>query len=500
MTVFRDPIGAGPAGHGASVLHMLAVFVLVLAPAAAWSKEMPASFADLAERVLPAVVNISTTQVVPRGDGVIPDMPQFPPGSPFEEFFKDFFDRQGRPDAPPRRVTSLGSGFVIDPSGFIVTNNHVIKDADEIVVRFQDETTLVAKIIGHDNKTDVALLKVDSDKPLPALKFGDSDASRVGDWVIAIGNPFGLGGSVTAGIISARKRDINSGPYDEFLQTDASINKGNSGGPMVNLDGDVVGINTAIFSPSGGSVGIGFAVPSSLAATIVDQLRKYGRTRRGWLGVRIQTVTDEIAESLSLGEARGALVASVTEGGPAATAGIEPGDIVLTFDGRPVPKMRQLPRVVAETEIDKSVPVEVWRKGKLQTVMVKVGELEESEVETAEGRPEEGGGPGAAKVAALGIAAAAVDDELRRRFGLAESIKGVVITEVDPAGPGAEKDLKPGDVIVEVNQEAVASPAEVARKAAEAEGSGRKSVLLLVDRKGDLRFVAVMVGKPQGRD
>lgn len=272
----------------------LVVVVMTAAPGA-FARSAPESFADLAEKSLPAVVNISTTQTVDRGAG--PDRPQFPPGSPFEEFFKEFFDRQ-RPNSGPRKVTSLGSGFVIDPSGIIVTNNHVIADADEIVVRFHDDTSLPATLLGRDEKTDIAVLKVESDEPLVALSIGDSAAARVGDWVVAIGNPFGLGGSVTAGIISARQRDIRSGPYDAFIQTDAAINKGNSGGPLLNLDGEVIGINTAIYSPSGGSVGIGFAVPTSLAEGVVNQLREFGETRRGWLGVRIQDVTPDMVEAL----------------------------------------------------------------------------------------------------------------------------------------------------------------------------------------------------------
>ena len=313
-------------------------FVLVVATAmpSAFARGAPESFADLAEKTLPAVVNISTTQTIDSRAG--PDRPQFPPGSPFEEFFKDFFDRQNPNNGAPRKATSLGSGFVIDSSGIIVTNNHVIADADEILVRFHDETSLPAELIGRDEKTDVAVLRVKPEKALTALPIGDSSKARVGDWVIAIGNPFGLGGSVTSGIISARQRDINSGPYDAFIQTDAAINKGNSGGPLINLDGEVIGINTAIYSPSGGSVGIGFAVPTSIAKNVIEQLRDFGETRRGWLGVHIQNVTGEIAQSLDLKEAKGALVASVTEGGPAEKGGIRAGDIILEFDGKSVEK------------------------------------------------------------------------------------------------------------------------------------------------------------------
>ncbi|WP_375731161.1 Do family serine endopeptidase, partial [Azospirillum sp. B506] len=351
------------------------------AQAATAPRNAPGSFADLAEKLLPAVVNISTSQSAPqRPQGQRPEVPQFPPGSPFEDFFRDFFDRQQQQDQPQRKATSLGSGFIIDAkNGYVVTNNHVVQDADEITVILQDDTNIKAELVGKDSKTDLALLKIKTSHPLVAVPFGDSDAMRVGDWVLAIGNPFGLGGSVTAGIISARQRNIDAGPYDDFLQTDASINRGNSGGPMFNLNGEVIGINTAIFSPSGGSVGIGFAIPSNLAKQVVAQLKDYGKTRRGWLGVRIQAVTPEIAESLGLPNHKGALVASVTQDGPAAKGGIQAGDVVTKFDGREIDEMRRLPRVVAETSIDKAVPVEVWRKGKSQTVHVKVGELEPAE-------------------------------------------------------------------------------------------------------------------------
>jgi len=466
-----------------AVLMAMALFL-----SGAEAREAPDSFADLAERVLPAVVNISTTQTLQPDQ--IPEIPQLPPGSPFEEFFKEFFERQQRPDAPPRRATSLGSGFVIDPDGYIVTNYHVIKDADEILVRFHDESSLAATLIGRDPKTDVALLKVEPKEPLPFLKLGDSSKARVGDWVIAIGNPFGLGGTVTAGIISARQRDINAGPYDDFIQSDASINRGNSGGPLVSIDGEVIGINTAIFSPSGGSVGIGFAIPSSLADPVIHQLREFGETRRGWLGVRIQTVTDEIAESLGLDNARGALVASVTPDGPAEKAGIEAGDIILSFDGKPVEKMRRLPRIVAETRIGAVVPVEVWRKGETRTFEVEVEQLaEEEDAAQATTTPSEPTGD--AEVAALGLKIAELTDEIRQKYDIGPEAKGVVVTEVAADGPAQEKGLLPGDIVVEVNQDPVEVVSQVAEKVEAAVAEGRKSVLLLLERKGDLRFVAV---------
>src|SRR5712692_7140733 len=353
----------------------------------------PDGIADVAEKVIDAVVNISTSQTVEAkggGDGR-GAMPQLPPGSPFEEFFDDFFkNRRGGPggnskggdrsgDLQPRKTNSLGSGFIVDTSGIVVTNNHVIADADEINVIMNDGTKIKAELVGVDKKTDLAVLKFKPVKPLIAVKFGDSDKLRLGEWVIAIGNPFSLGGSVTAGIVSARNRDIKSGPYDNYIQTDAAINRGNSGGPLFNLEGEVIGINTAIISPSGTSVGIGFAVPSKTAMVVIDQLREFKEVRRGWLGVRIQQVTDEIAESLGMKQARGALVAGVDDKGPAKPAGIEPGDVIVKFDGHEIKEMRDLPRVVADTPVGKDVQVSIVRKGKEDTKTVKLGRLEDGE-------------------------------------------------------------------------------------------------------------------------
>ncbi len=456
----------------------------------------PESFANLAEKLLPAVVNISTTSVV-RGRSGVPELPQFPPGSPFEEFFRDFFERN-QPNQPQqqRKATSLGSGFIIDKAGIVVTNYHVIQDADEITVILHDDTTLQAEIVGRDPKTDLAVLRVKPESELPAVPFGDSDAIRVGDWVMAIGNPFGLGGTVTAGIVSARGRNINSGPYDDFIQTDASINRGNSGGPLFNMDGQVVGINTAIFSPSGGSIGIGFSIPAATAKNVIDQLVKYGRTRRGWLGVRIQEVTGEIAESLGLKDTTGALVASVTEKSPAEDGDIKAGDVILKFAGRDVSEMRQLPRIVAETEIGKKVPVLVWRDGKQVTTFVEVGELQEEEEVAA---VEEGDlKPGAeTAIAELGLTLGGLSDEARKQYSLRSDLKGVLVTSVDPNGAAAEKGFQPGDVIVEASQEEVHSPSEVAEKIEAAKKAGRKSILLLVEGQAGLRFVALRLGGPK---
>jgi len=438
-------------------------------------------FAALAERLSPAVVNISTTQVVEQSEQ---------PGRPgFEEFYKEFFEKRQRP-RQPRRATSLGSGFVVDSAGLVVTNNHVIAEADEISVRLPDGTTLEAELVGRDPKTDLALLRVQPEAPLPALGWGDSDGADVGDWVLAIGNPFGLGGTVTAGIVSARGRDINAGPYDDFIQTDASINRGNSGGPLFNLDGEVIGINTAIFSPTGGSIGIGFAIPSNLARNVIRQLSEFGRTRRGWLGVRIQTVTDEIAEGLGLDEASGALVAGVTEGGPAAAAGLTQGDVILKFDNRDVTAMRALPRIVAETPIGKDVAVEVWRKGERKQFSVKIGELEEGTETTLAARTPEAAP--AREAETLGMRLSSITPDLRQRFELDEEVKGVAVIDVAEGGAAAEKGIRPGDVIVEVQQDDVSKPADVLAKVAEMREIDRKSVLLLLRRgSGDLSFVAV---------
>jgi serine protease Do len=486
----------------ARVVAALLLIALILAPEPALAKPAPDSFADLAAKLLPSVVNISTTQTLKSDRGrehAGPEIPQFPPGSPFEEFFKDFFERgmpkSGRPEAQPRKATSLGSGFIIDPAGYVVTNNHVIADADEITVILHDDTNLKAELVGRDTKTDIALLKVKTDKPLSAAIWGDSDAARVGDWVLAIGNPFGLGGSVTAGILSARQRDINSGPYDDFLQTDASINRGNSGGPMFNMDGQVIGINTAIYSPSGGSIGIGFAIPSTLAKAVVAELQNEPdhNVHRGWLGVRIQAVTDEIAESLGLDKAKGALIASVSENGPAQSAGIQAGDVVLSFDGREVSDMRRLPRLVAETPVGKSVPVTLWRKRKESSVEVKVGRLDESDQQQASTQetPKKPTKAETGVVKTLGLTLSGVTPDLKEKFSLAGDAKGVVVVDVAKDSPAAGKGVRPGDLIMEAAQEEVKSPGEVSNKIEEAKKSGRKSILLLVERQGDLRFIAL---------
>jgi len=457
----------------------------------------PDSIADVAERVIDAVVNISTSQKVEVRRG---QMPQVPQDSPLDELFKEFFkNRRGQggdqdSDNTPstRRVNSLGSGFVIDPAGLVVTNNHVISEADEVTVIFNDGARLKAEVVGRDTKVDLALLRVKPDKPLKAVKFGDSEKLRLGEWVIAIGNPFSLGGTVTAGIISARNRDINSGPYDNYIQTDASINRGNSGGPLFNLDGDVIGVNTAIISPSGGSIGIGFAVPSKTVVGVIDQLRQFGETRRGWLGVRIQQVTDEIAESLGIKPVRGALIAGVDDKGPAKPAGIEPGDVVVKFDGKDIKEMRDLPRVVADTPVGKDVEVIVIRKGKEEKRTVKIGRLEDGEKQQQASLKKDEPGEKSVVQKALGLQLSNMTDDLRKKFKLKDNVNGVVITGVDANSAASDKRLKAGDVIVEVMYEAVGTTDDLQKRLDQLKKDGKKSAMMLVmNAQGDTQFVVL---------
>jgi serine protease Do len=503
-------IGARPALSrrlrlAAAAMTIGAASVLATAPAFARG---PDGIADIAEKVIDAVVNISTSQTVEAkggGGGDRGATPQVPPGSPFEEFFDDFFkNRRGAPggkggdanrEFQPRKTNSLGSGFIVDAAGVVVTNNHVIADADEINVIMNDGTKIKAELVGVDKKTDLAVLKFKPVKPLTAVKFGDSDKLRLGEWVIAIGNPFSLGGSVTAGIVSAKNRDISQGPYDSYIQTDASINRGNSGGPLFNLEGEVVGVNTLIISPTGGSIGLGFAVPSKTVAGVVDQLRQFGELRRGWLGVRIQQVTDEIAESLNIKPARGALVAGVDDKGPAKPAGIEPGDVVVKFDGKDIKDPKDLSRVVADTAVGKDVDVVIIRKGNEETRKVTLGRLEDNEkVKEAAAKTKEEPAEKLVTQKALGLDLAALSKDLRTKYKIKESVKGVIITGVDNGSDAAEKRLSAGDVIVEVAQEAVGSAADIKKRVDQLKKDGKKSVLLLVaNGEGELRFVALSV-------
>ncbi len=452
------------------------------------------SFADLAEQLLDSVVYISTAQRVTLGAPTpLPDMPQPPNDDFFDEFFNNDRDRSGR---QPRMVQSLGSGFVIDPSGLIVTNNHVISDADEIVANFRDGSKLTAKVIGIDDKTDLALIKVEPESPLPAARFGRSELLRVGDWVLAIGNPFGFGGTVTAGIVSALDRDINSGPYDHYIQTDASINRGNSGGPLFNIGGEVVGINTAIMSPTGGSIGIGFAVPSEIAVPIIEQLGEFGAVRRGWIGVRIQDVTDEFADGQGPEGPAGALIAGVNEGGPAEAAGIQAGDIVVEFDGKPVETMRALPRIVADTRPGESVAATVIRDGERITLQVEVGLLENEKVAAADDDTKDGETEDQAEAddaaAMFGLSVAELTDEERQTHGIDSGVKGVLVTAVEPGSEAEEKSVRPGDVIVQVNQKEVVDPGQLRSRVEELKSAGRRTIMLLVSgTENKLRFVSL---------
>ncbi len=448
---------------------------------------MPQSFADLVEQVAPAVVNITTTSIVSQPTG---GMPGFPEGSPFSDLFRDFgFPGMPAPDGQPqpRRANALGSGFVVSADGYIVTNNHVIDGADEIEIEFYSGQRLPAKVVGTDPNTDIALLKVDSDEPLPFVKFGDSDKARVGDWVLALGNPLGQGFSASSGIVSARNREL-SGTYDDYLQTDAAINRGNSGGPLFNLDGEVVGVNTAILSPNGGSIGLGFSMASNVVSKVVDQLREYGETRRGWLGVKIQDLTPDMADALGLSTSQGAMVTDVPDG-PAKDAGMEPGDVIISFDGNPVEDTRQLVRRVAEAPSGKAVDVVVLRDGKEKTLSVTLGRRELAEGTTS--APVNATSPGEREL--LGMTVATITPEIAAELGLSRDMEGLVVKSVDPEGVAADKGLVPGDVITEAGQKPVTSLDDLEAAITEARDAGRKSVLLLIRRAGEPRFLALPV-------
>lgn len=497
----------------------------------------PASVADIAEGLLDSVVNISTSQTVKDeggegDDGPVP-MPNVPEGSPFQDYFKDFFDNKGDGKGDDsRKVQSLGSGFVIDAAkGFIVTNNHVIADADEIEVNFTDGSKLKAELVGKDTKTDLAVLKVDpSKRKLTAVQFGNSEKARIGDWVLAIGNPFGLGGTVTTGIISARKRDIQSGPYDDFIQTDAAINRGNSGGPLFDMEGKVIGVNTAIISPSGGSIGIGFAIPSEMAVGVIDQLKEFGEVKRGWLGIRIQPVTQDIADSLGLKAAKGALIGGLIENSGVDNKALKAGDVIIRFEGKEVETARDLPRLVAESPVGKEVEIVVVRDGAEQTLKVKLGRLIEDDKSTQAATEDQAPPPEAdegeeegqelpdgvlpetpqsktdkkntdqdsakseAAVSILGMKLAELNDEVRGEFGIAEDVEGVAILYVTPGSAAGEKRVETGDVIVDVGQVNVKTPQDVKKRIDVLRRENRKNALLmLASRSGELRFVTVRI-------
>ena len=487
-----------------------------LTPTPAEIAHLP-SLSPLVKRVLPAVVNISV--VMKNNAQTQQEMSENGPQnlpSPFDEFLRRFFqqqqgnqgnqgDQQGDNDngdngdnaSPGRHMQSiaLGSGFIIDPTGYIVTNNHVVENADKVTVVFQDNSKHPAKVIGRDPKTDLALIKISVDHPLPYVSWGDSTKAQVGDWVLAVGNPFGLGGTVSSGIISARGRDIHSGPYDDFLQIDASINRGNSGGPTFNLAGQVIGINTAIYSPNGGSVGIGFAIPASLAKPVIEQLKAHGKVERGWLGVQIQQVTPEIAQSLGLPKDEGALVADVTRNGPASRAGFKQGDVILGYDGHDIAKVRDLPIAVAETPVGEHARVKVWRQGhevELQPVIAQMPANPELAMRGGDNSVEES--------STLGLHLSPLTSEWRRRLHVPASVKGVVVTSIADNSPLAELDIATGDVIQAINQQPVTTPKEAIDKidAVRHEKSGNKTLLLLLNRHGINQYVALSVQKSNG--
>ena len=445
----------------------------------------PLTFADLAEQVSPAVVNITTSTMVsaPAGpQGIVPE------GSPFEEFFREFQDRG---DSAPRRSSALGSGFVISSDGYVVTNNHVIEGADEINIEFFSGKTLEAEVVGTDASTDIALLKVEGED-LPHVEFGDStgQGARVGDWVMAMGNPLGQGFSVSAGIVSARGRAL-SGTYDDYIQTDAAINRGNSGGPLFNMSGEVIGVNTAILSPNGGSIGIGFSMASNVVSKVVAQLKEFGETRRGWLGVRIQDVTDDVAEALGLETTSGALVTDVPEG-PAKEAGMVQGDVILSFDGVEVSDTRSLVRQVGNTEVGKAVRVVVFREGKTQTLKVTLGRREAAEaVPAAVEKPAEEVAP----KEMLGLTLSPLTEELRGELQLKPAARGLVVMDVDETSEAFEKGLRAGDLITEAGQQKVESLGDLKARVEDAQEAGRKSLLLLIRRSGEPRFVALSITK-----
>ena len=466
----------------------------------------PESVADLADKLLDAVVNVSTSQGVDKPGRGVPPL-NAPEGSPLQDFFNDLLrDKEGPGE---RSVQSLGSGFVIDASGLVVTNNHVIGDADTITVNFPNGDQFDAKLVGKDAKTDLALLQLSAGKPLPFVNFGDSEDLRIGDWVMAIGNPFGLGGSVSLGIVSARGRNINAGPYDNFIQTDAAINRGNSGGPLFDTFGNVVGINTAIISPTGGSIGIGFSIPSNLAVNVIDQLREYGETRRGWLGIRLQAMNDDIAKGLGLDQSHGAVVMGIVPDGPADNGTLKVGDVIVSFDGRKVEGSNDLPRMVAETKVGAKVKIGILRKASVsaaaepQTVEITLGRLEDGEKLMAETetdtkpKPEAGTAPSKAEAAAvetLGMSITDIDDDARKSFDLAKDAAGAVVTAVKANSAAADKGVEAGMTITEVAQETVSSAAEVKEKIDKLKEEGRRNALLLLTAaNGDVRFVVVPI-------
>jgi serine protease Do len=521
MTLKSKRRGAVLAGVGLASVLALCADVWAQAPTANTTPPtVPApgemlqheSFAPLVKRVLPAVVNISVTEnqkaspmadQESEGDDQGQDFRQ----SPFDEMLRRFFDQQGQnnnnpfqegPDEGSVKRIALGSGFIIDPDGHIVTNNHVVGDASKVEVTLQDGDKYTAKIVGRDLRTDLAVLKIDAGKPLPYVSFGDSDAAQIGDWVVAVGNPFGLGGSVTTGIISARGRDIHTGQFDDFLQIDAPINRGNSGGPTFNLNGQVIGINTAIYSPNGGSVGIGFAVPSNVAKTVVTALEEHGKVERGWLGVQIQPVTPAIAASLDLKGDHGALVALVTPDSPSAAAGLKQGDVILAFNGEDITKLRDLPHDVAGSNPGSSATLTVWRDGKQQQVDVKLGEMPANPQVASASNGGDEGQPAESHVGAMGLHLAPLTNDVRSELHLGRGVHGVVITHVDGGSIADNIGLSRGDVIMSIDQQPMNSPQEAADRLKTIASSPNKSALLLLNRRGVTQYLGVDLSKNQG--
>lgn len=450
-----------------------------------------AGFADLIESVSPAVVHVAISGTVKRNRQQIPEF-NFPPGSPFEDFFEQFRKRQQQPEQQQKkRPLGIGSGFIISEDGYVVTNHHVIKGADEIIVTLSNGDEYTAELEGSDHKTDLALLKLKKAKDLPYVTWGDDEDSRVGDWVVAIGNPFGLGGTATTGIISARGRDIRSGPYDDYIQVDAAINRGNSGGPLFNLYGEVIGINTAIYSPNGGSVGIGFSIPSSMAKTVINQLRDSGEVERAWIGVQIQPLSDELAEGFERENNHGALIASVVPGKPADNAGLKPGDIILSFDGQEIEEMRDLPRLVAQSTVGETYSINVWRNGKLKKLKVTTDRFPEDD--ELLGKSEESGAQ--ADDDDFGASLAELTEQLRQQYRVDDAVQGVLVLDVYEDGLAATNGLQVGDVITSFNNLRVTEPDDLREAVEQAKDDGKSKVVVLIQRKGSSQFVPFVLEK-----
>jgi serine protease Do len=469
-----------------NVIPFVLLIVVINAPIAG-ARGAPESFANLVEKLSPAVVNITSTTLMKQQ----PEFnPSIPPGSPFEEFFREFQDRGNPKNSPKRRRrgSALGSGFIISADGFVVTNNHVIENADEIEIEMIDGTLIQAEVFGRDEKTDIALLKVSFETDLPFVEFGDATKARAGDWVLAIGNPLGQGFSVSAGIISARGRSLN-GSYDDFIQTDAAINRGNSGGPLFDMEGKVIGVNTAILSPNGGSIGIGFSMSSSVVQKVVDQLRNFGETRRGWLGVRIQDISKDVADALGLENTEGALVTDVPEG-PARDAGLKSGDIILEFDGKIINSTKTLVRVVADSAVGKSVPVKILRDAEELIKSVTLGRLEDALASNMGSKPKM-----QKSIIISGMTLSTITDQIRTEMELDSDFDGLLVSNVEVGSDAQIKGIRKGDIIIKVGQKLISAPMDLRDEIDNAIASNRKSILLLIYRDGSRRFIALTLKK-----